>query len=215
METKASNTEAVDQSDPQGTPQPHVEKPRKFNKFETEADRVKQQIEAAKLLKNNLKIMFKHGELDDETLHDTIEGETDLFEMVEALFDSMLRKQESVDGIKERQDKLSKRRSNLERSIRMDKAILLQAVMTAEQPLRLVEATLSKNAGKARLVVKEESEVAAKYWVDQDPVIDNAALKADLVALHKKYPDGKIPVEEQIQGAVIEYGADSLSIRRA
>lgn len=161
------------------------------------------QLEAAKVLKFNL----KEDAEDLDLLSDMIEGETDLFELAEALYNAIKEDEEIINGIKIRADEL-KRRSNRYK-MRMDrrKAMLLQAVTILGEKLTLPSVTLSKRMGAMVLKIDDEGEVPTQYFKRPPPEIDKAALKDALKSLEKS--------DETIPGCHLERGADSLSMRVA
>lgn len=157
------------------------------------------EIEASKVLKFALR-----EELEDdlELLHNMLEGETSLFEMIEAVTDLIARDDEIIAGVSERMDKLSNRKARHQKRRDTRRAMIEQAMSIAEATkINLTEATLSLRKNADKLVIKDEAKIPSKFWRAPDPVIDKAALK-------KALKDG--PVE----GAALEPAPMSLAIKR-
>jgi len=161
------------------------------------------ELEAAKVLKHTLGTEAE----DLELLSDMIEGETELQEIAERVYNSIKEDEEIVVGIKARQDELTRRKNRYEMNIKRRKAMLLQAVSILEQPLTLPPVTLSKRKGSISLVVSDETEVPTQYFKRPAPEIDKQALKAALKELTDK--------DEPIPGAHLERGPESLNMRVA
>lgn len=169
-------------------------------KVDYDEAKLAREIEAAKVLKFALR-----EELEDdlELLHNTLEGETSLFEMIEAVTELIARDEEAVNGIKERMDKLATRKNRHTKRRDGRRAMIEQAMSIAEVtsiPLTEVTVTLAKNPDK--LIIKDEAKIPSKFWKPADPVLDKTALK-------KALKDG--PVE----GAALEPAPMSIRIKGA
>lgn len=161
------------------------------------------QLEAAKVLKHNL----GHDAEDLELLADMVEGETDLFEIVERVYNAIKEDEEIITGIKARQEQLTRRKNRYTMSMNRRKAMLLQAVSILDQKIVLPSVTLSKRQGSLSLVITDEQEVPTQYFERPAPEINAKALKDALKALTEG--------DEPIPGAHLERGADTLSMRIA
>ncbi len=119
--------------------------------------------------------------LDEQTLADTVEGLTDLHEILGAVIRGALADEALAAGLKVRiaemedrlrrlQDRASKRRQ------------IAKEVMTALD-LKKLEApdfTASIRPGFPSLVVINENEIPSIYWQPRDPKLDRSMLVADL-----------------------------------
>lgn len=161
------------------------------------------ELEAAKVLKFNLK-----DDADDlELLSDMVEGETGLFEMMEAVYNSIKEDEEVINGIKMRADELTRRKNRYKMRMDRRKAMLLQALSILDQKVTLPSVTLSKRMGQMLLKISDEGEIPTQYFKRPPPEIDKSALKAALKALTDQ--------DEPIPGCHLERGADSLHMRVA
>ncbi len=120
-------------------------------------------------------------DIDEETLADTLEGLTNLNEMLGAVVRSHLDDMAMVDALKSRvadmQDRLSRisKRADKKREI-------VTSVMEQADLKKLAEAdfTLSLRATSAPLVVTEEESIPEPYWRPQAPKLDRQGLIAAL-----------------------------------
>jgi hypothetical protein len=141
------------------------------------------------LLKQRL--LTEYPDLDAETLADTLEGITDLHEMIAAVIRSALVDEALQSGLRTRIADMKTRLSRLEERGSKKRQLALEAMTEAglkklEQP----DFTASARAGLPALVVVEEDRIPDGYWVPQSPKIDRQSLLADLKR------DGHIPGTE-------------------
>lgn len=157
------------------------------------------QGEAAKTLLANYRDVIG----DDEDLALTaVEGETSL---IEVITEAVARLQE-LDGfsaaINAQIKTLSERKSRFENQHDRIKAAVCVAMQQAElRKLELPTATLSIKAVPAKAEITDEALLPSKFFKAQDPKLDK---KAVLDALKAK---------EDVPGAVLSNGGETLSIR--
>ncbi len=120
-------------------------------------------------------------DVDEETLADTLEGLTNLNEMLGAVIRSHLDDMAMVDALKSRvadmQDRLSRISKRAEK-----KRELVTSVMEQADLKKLAEAdfTVSLRSSSAPLVVTEEGSIPEPYWKPQAPKLDRQGLIAAL-----------------------------------
>ncbi|MGH9550922.1 MAG: siphovirus Gp157 family protein [Terriglobales bacterium] len=119
--------------------------------------------------------------LDTETLTDTLEGITDLNEMIAAIIRSALVDEALQAGLRTRLEDMRQRFTRLDERGAKKRQLALDAMCEVglkklEQP----DFTASARAGTPSLVVMSEGLVPASYWVQQPPKLDRPALLADL-----------------------------------
>lgn len=162
--------------------------------------RAGRELEVAEALKVDLAAMVQE---DPDLLLDTIEGETGLMEVLDALLEADLVDAGHVDGLKGAQQRLSDRRRRAEARIEMRRALIERALLLLEvKSLRRPTATVSLSERAPSLIVDDESAVPARFFVPK-PALDRKALAEALAA-----GDG------DIIGARLSNGAVSLTIRR-
>ena len=141
-------------------------------------------------------------DVDEETLLDTLEGVTDLKEMLSAVVRSQLDDQALVSALKirvadmrERLDRLDTRASK--------KRELVTTVMERAEIKKVTEPdfTLSLRRTPAPLVMIDEKAIPERFWKPQDPKLDRAGL---ILALKGG---------QQILGAPLGNGGIAISVR--
>jgi hypothetical protein len=140
--------------------------------------------------------------LDDQTLADTVEGLTDLHELLQAVIRAALADEALVNGLKGRIAEMEDRRERL--ADRAAKRRQIAKEVMTELDIKKLEApdfTASIRAGFPSLVVMNENEIPSIYWEPRDPRLDRATLIADL-------KNGR-----EVGGASLSNGEPILSVR--
>ena len=120
-------------------------------------------------------------ETDEETLADTLEGLTNLNEMLSAVVRSHLDDMAIIDALKSRVADMQDRLTRI--SKRADKKReLVISVMEQADLKKLAEAdfTVSLRSSSAPLVVTEEETIPEPFWKPQSPKLDRQGLIATL-----------------------------------
>ena len=130
-------------------------------------------------LKNRLQAEFPY--LDEEVLADTLEGITDLHEMIAVVIRSALVDEALYSGLRFRVDDMRERLSRLDLRASKKRQLALEAMSEAglaklEQP----DFTASVRAGSPALVVIAEESIPAPYWLPQPPKLDRQAILGEL-----------------------------------
>ena len=118
---------------------------------------------------------------DDETLADTLEGITDLQEMIAAVIRSALVDEALHAGLRSRIDDMKERLSRLDLRASKKRELALHAMSEVglsklEQP----DFTASTRAGFPALVVISEQTIPPAYWLPQPPKLDRQGLLGEL-----------------------------------
>ena len=127
------------------------------------------------------KVMDQYLDLDDETIRDTLEGITDLHEMIAAVIRSALVDEALHAGLRFRLDDMKERLSRLELRASKKRELALEAMTEVglsklEQP----DFTASARAGTPALVVIAEESIPGAYWLPQPPKLDRQAILGEL-----------------------------------
>ncbi len=192
------------------------------------------ELVAAEALKAQLRDILgaddgEGGGLDAQTLRDTIEGETNLLELMQAVIAQIGEDAAAADGIKAYIGRLTARKSRLDNRIETLRTMLANALemiggeshkVTAEALARLLAeramaalakgrldvaiATVSLKAVPPKLVIADEAQVPAAYFRQPDPEIDKAALTADLKARAKARDAAIADIEMRFMAREIE-----------
>jgi hypothetical protein len=126
-------------------------------------------------------IVQKFPDADDETIRDTLEGITDLHEMIAAVIRSALVDQALQQGLRTRLEEMRQRLARLEERGAKKRELALEAMCEAGlKKLEEPDFTASTRAGLPPLVIVAEPEIPEPYWVPQPPKLDRQGLLADL-----------------------------------
>jgi Siphovirus Gp157 len=120
-------------------------------------------------------------DIEEECLCDTLEGITDLHEMIAAVIRSALVDEALQAGLRGRLEEMRQRASRLELRASKKRELALQAMIEVglaklEQP----DFTASTRAGSPALIVVSEQAIAQAYWLPQPPKLDRQGLLGEL-----------------------------------
>ncbi len=148
------------------------------------------------------KLRAEFPDADEETLADTIDGLTNLTEMLGAVVRSQLDDQALASALRARIAAMQERLSRLE-SGAAKKRSLVTSVMERAHIMRLMESdfTASLRATQAPLILTDEANIPSDYWRPQPPKLDRQGLIRALKAGHT------------ILGAVLGNGGLTISVR--
>ena len=165
---------------------------------------------------------------DDELLTDMIEGETDLFEIIDRLIARRAENMALAAGAAQHIETMRGRRERFERLAEQDRTLITQAMLIAELPsVRRPIATLSLSARAAKLVIDDEAAIPSGFWKVGDPRLDKIALAEAVKASAAARAEAIVALPEdpserdeaianlppEIPGAHLEAAAASLTIR--
>ena len=119
--------------------------------------------------------------LDHETLTDTLEGITDLHEMIAAVIRSALVDEALHAGLRLRVDDMKERLSRLELRASKKRLLALEAMTEAGlSKLEQQDFTASARARSPALIVIAEETIPEAYWLPQPPKLDRQGLLGEL-----------------------------------
>lgn len=165
---------------------------------------LRREMEAAKNLLIGLHTAMD-ADVDPQLVADSIEGETRLFEAVQTVLDEIDEDDVLVLGLKAKEAALQKRRLRLEARSERLRALIEQALVTVEEPMKLPTATLSLRKTGRALLIDTEAEIPSEFFTpvpQPPPVLDKDALREALAA------------GRAVPGARLGNGGFSLTIRR-
>jgi hypothetical protein len=138
-------------------------------------------VEAAKYQLLRERLLAESPGLDEETLADTLEGLTDLKEMVAALIRSALLDEALMTGLKSRVEQMRGRLDRLDVRATKKRELAL-SIMQEVGFAKLIEGdfTASTRPSPPSLVVTAEHEIPKQYWLPQPPKLDRQSLIATL-----------------------------------
>jgi len=138
-------------------------------------------FEAARYLHLRERIIATYPQTDEETLADTLEGITDLHQMIAAVIRSALVDEALQSGLRTRLDEMRARLSRLQERGAKKRQIALEAM--SEVGLKKLEQpdfTASARSGPPGLVVISEEKIPLDFWVPQPPKLDRQGLLSSL-----------------------------------
>jgi len=120
-------------------------------------------------------------DLDSQTLRDTLEGISDLKELISALIRSVLEDEALTDGLSARIQEMKSRLDRLETRARKKRDLALRAMSEGDLP-KIVEPdfTASLRVGIATLDIIAEDAIPEAFWKPQPAKLDRAGLIAAL-----------------------------------
>lgn len=138
-------------------------------------------VELAKYQLIRQRLVEDFPSADEETLADTLEGITDLHEMIAAVIRSALVDEALQSGLRSRLEDMKQRLTRLEDRGLKKRQLALEAMTEVglkrlEQP----DFTAFTRAGLPGLIIVSESAIPVSYWVPQPSKLDRQSLLTDL-----------------------------------
>jgi hypothetical protein len=143
-----------------------------------------------------------YPEADDDTLKDTLEGLTNLQEILVEVLRSVLADEDFVEALRKRIWEMNTRCQRLAERARKKRELVCEVMADAEiKRLEEPDFTVSLRSGRRALEVLDEERIPQDYWKEQPPKLDRLGLAAALAA-------GRI-----IEGARLSDPATSIAVR--
>ena len=128
-------------------------------------------------------LMLKYPDLEDEVLTETLEGLTDLNEILAALIRSALDDEALVAALSTRLGEMKARLDRLSQRAKTKRSLVLNAMKKAElKRLIAAEFTVSVRAAPPTLEVIEAARIPQDYWKPQPAKLDRQRLIQELKA---------------------------------
>lgn len=132
------------------------------------------------------RISLEQQDIDEETLADTVEGLTDLHEIIGAIIRSALLDESLISGLKGRVKEMHERLTRLEE--RASKCRRLARDVMSETGIKKITAadfTVSVRAGSPSLIVIDEALIPEGFWEPQPPRLNRQSLSGELKNGHE------------------------------
>jgi hypothetical protein len=127
------------------------------------------------------RIRAEDPEVDEETLADTVEGLTDLHEIIAALLRYALADEALAAGLKGRIAEMEDRRDRLEDRASKRRQIAKDVMVELDlKKLQAPDFTASIRPGTPALMVIDEAAVPSIYWEPREPRLNRQGLVSDL-----------------------------------
>jgi len=122
-------------------------------------------------------LRLDYAALDDETLADTLEGLSELPEMIEEIVRSSLDDEAMIHGLKMRLDAMAGRLARLKERQQKKRQLAAWALGSASiAKLQAVDFTVSLSEGALRLEIGDERSLPARFLIPQPPKPDRSAI---------------------------------------
>jgi phage host-nuclease inhibitor protein Gam len=119
------------------------------------------------------RVRAEEKDLDEQTLADTVEGLTDLHDIVAALAGGL------KDRIKEMQERLERMEDRASKRRQIARDVMTEmGIKKLTQP----DFTVSIRPGSPSLAVIDEAQIPAEYWEPREPRLNRQALLTELKA---------------------------------
>ena len=167
-----------------------------------EQHKLNREINAAKGLTAHLRDILA-DDIDDDVIHDSIEGETSLHEAIEATAQAVMLDRAHEDALKALIMTLSDRKGRYAHRQELLRTAILSAMEVGEiKKMELPFCTISRAAKAQALEITDEAKIPAKYWKPSDPKLDRKAITEALKSTAADIP-----------GATLDNGGEKLAIR--
>jgi hypothetical protein len=119
--------------------------------------------------------------IDEQTLADTVEGLTDVHEILTAVIRAALADEALVDGLKGRVGEMEERLARLQDRAAKRRQMAKDAMIELDlKKLTAPDFTASIRAGTPALMVIDEAAVPSIYWEPREPRLNRQGLVSDL-----------------------------------
>ena len=148
------------------------------------------------------RLLANWPEIDDETLTDTLEGITDLHEMIAEVIRSALADHAMAVGLKLRLEDMKTRRDRIQLRASNKRQLALDAMIEADiKTLTQPDFTASARSGTPSIVITSEDQIPEDFWIPQPAKLDRQALLATMKA------------GQAINGAALSNPEPTISVR--
>src|SRR6185295_13061030 len=139
------------------------------------AEILRSEISHYLILGDQLKAQYGH--IDDETLSDTLEGISDLPELIRTIIRSSLDDEALIVALKHRLEDMQERLSRLKTRFEKKRGLACWAMTSADiDKIQAEDFSLSLRQGPARLEISDEEKIPSEFLVSQAPKLDRAGL---------------------------------------
>jgi hypothetical protein len=138
-------------------------------------------IEASKYLQLKRRLLSDYPQVDEDALTDTLEGITDLHEMIAAIIRSALVDDALQTGLCTRLKEMKVRLARLaERGLKKRQLALEAMNEVGLKKLEQPDFTVSTRMGSPSLIIVAEDTIPDAYWVPQPPKLDRQTVLCEL-----------------------------------
>ncbi len=127
------------------------------------------------------RLLVENPDLDEQTLADSVEGLTDINEVIAAILRSAVTDEALAEGLRGRIEEMQSRLCRFEDRATKHRQIARDVMINAEiKKITVPDLTISLRPGSPALLVTDEAYIPENYWLPRDPRLDRQSLSADL-----------------------------------
>ena len=116
-------------------------------------------------------------QIDEQTLADTVEGLTDLYEILAAIVRSALVDEALAEGLRNRMKEMQARLARFDERAEKQRCIARDMMIEADiKKITAPDFTVSIRSGTPHVAVTDEAGIPADYWREQAPKLDRQAV---------------------------------------
>lgn len=130
----------------------------------------------------------KFPDEDEKTLHDTLEGMTDLTDMLAELIRSSLDDKAFVIALKERMADMKERYERFENRAQKKRDLVWTTMERAGiKKIAMPDFTAGLRAGRPSVIITDEGQIPKQFWIAQEPKLDRRLI-SDVLKVGKEIP---------------------------
>ncbi len=149
----------------------------------TNEPKLRQQLAHHEYLREQLTLQFPVLHEDEQTLADTLEGMTDLTDMLAELIRSSLDDKAFAEVLKLRMGDMSERLARFATRAQRKRDLAWELMERADiRKIAEPDFTASLRASRPKVMVTDESKIPQRYWLPQPAKLDRAGLHTTLSA---------------------------------
>lgn len=160
-----------------------------------------EQTKAAKVLVEQLRDLTGE-DADEELARDSIEGETDLHEAIEAAVKRLGDDLAMIEGLEAYQKRLDSRKARLKERVDTTREAIANAMELARLPkMETPLATVAQKKVPPKVIISDEADIPSDFFKPQPPKLDKKAVMDALKA------------KQAVAGAQLSNGGTTISVR--
>ena len=127
------------------------------------------------------RILAEDPQIDEQTLADTVEGLTDVHEIITAIMRAVLTDEALVNGLKSRIGEMEERRDRLQDRAAKRRQVVKDVMLELDlKKITAPDFTISIRPGTPALLVLDEAAVPSIYWEPREPRLNRQGLLNEL-----------------------------------
>jgi len=127
------------------------------------------------------RLLAEDPDLDDQTLADTVEGMTDLHEVIAAIVRAAVTDEALAEGLRGRIEEMEARLSRFEHRAATHRKVARDVMVEAAiKKVLAPDLTISVRDGRPALQITDEAAIPSTYWIVPEPRLDRQSLATEL-----------------------------------